>query len=306
MPPPAKATDRRRAPPPADQRRRSQASSARRRSVDNGGLSGKKYDTSKTGGAHYDYTNKATMQQNYGGKMPQKASYGFSGKGAVKKNSKVKMAMMAGGALLGGAVVGAGAYYAYQRYKGDSDAAGQQSWCERHGTFYDCEGCRAKYGNTECKEDADCFAGGCSYYLADELNRDDLMATAFVPSLYKPPFYIRVSEIAGSGLTQADLKCDNASLELMKANYSTPMSFKPLLYVTLTALDQLEDALPAGASSGGTQGSTAVATADGTHHSARPLPAVLLAICFAATAGLPRSSLTMLALAPFIAILLVL
>lgn len=239
--------------------------------------------------------------------MPQKESYGYSGKAAVKKNSKMKIAMAVVGGAVGGAALGVGAYYAYQRYK-DWDGIKQISWCDRLGTFYDCDSCRRKFFD-DCKEDDDCFKGGCSYKPSDDLNRDDIMSSGYVPAMYTPPYKVIVTKVEGPGLTQADLKCDNASLELYAADYTAPLMFKPLLYVALNgdvdALDDDPSATPA-PSAPSPSGSTATATdpplvqtTDGASpHSSSVL---VLAACLMASIGLPCRPLAMASAAAFMA-----
>jgi len=232
------------------------------------------------------------MQKNYGGRMPEKTSYGYSGRKAVKKGSKVKIAMAAGAGL----VVGVGAYYAYQRYQ-DWDTSKQQSWCDRRGTFYDCDSCRAKFGPEECIQDNECFETGCGYNVADDLSRDDLLQNAFIPGLFLPPYRVTILKVQGPELTQADLKCDNASLELAAANYSSPLSFKPLLFLTLTPMDALDqEAMAIARKAVRARQNATVAGAYG-----RSSSTVVLTACLMMSLGLPRWSLGMISFAFFIA-----
>lgn len=87
---------------------------------------------------------------------------------------------------------------------------------------------------------------GCSYELPDNINRDDLMDTGFLPNYFTPPIKIKITKIVGDGLTPTDLKCDKTSLDLAKKNFTavSAMSFKPILFLTLTDMEQLDD--PAG------------------------------------------------------------
>jgi len=194
------------------------AEAARRRAA---GMGGKRYSTqtSKVGGQSqgYGYTQKNQMQKNFGGQMPQKASYGYSGANAAKKNDKVKMAM----AAAGGVALGVGAYYAYNKYQ-DYKRAQDQSWCEhtKTGEFLNCNYCRRTYGIGECREEQSCFQGtGCSYTLKEDVNRDDLMITGFLPNFFTPPLIVKITAIKGQGLSQKDLKCDQTSLEMAKKKY---------------------------------------------------------------------------------------
>jgi hypothetical protein len=107
------------------------------------------------------------------------------------------------------------------------------------------------------------------------------MDTGFVPAIYKPPFKAVITSIEGAGLSAADLKCDAASLELALANYSTLLSFKPLLYLTLTTMDALDDA------AGLEEPPATVGSAS------RPTSAALLVACLMTSIGLPHRSLAL-------------
>lgn len=172
--------------------------------------------------------------------MPQRSNYGYSGANAVQKNSKVKMAM----AAAAGVAVGVGGYYMYNQYK---DYKERKSFCEHRGEFYSCDYCRRRWGIEGCREEQNCFSGGgCSYTVPDDISRDDLMKTGFLPKFFTPPIMVKISKIVGEGMTQQDLKCDPASLEMMAKNVSEvqPMMFKPSMWLTLTSMDALDD-LPA-------------------------------------------------------------
>merc|ERR1719421_2776178 len=121
------------------------------------------------------------------------------------------------GAAVGGAALGIGSYYAYQRYK-SWDRSRSQTWCSYRGAYYDCQSCRERYGWSQCREDNSCFepgrGGGCGYTLPNDVNRDDLMTTGFLPKTFTPPLLVTVKKIEGYGLTQADLKCDATANEL--------------------------------------------------------------------------------------------
>lgn len=190
----------------------------------------------------YGYTNQNQVMKNYGGRMPQKSSYGYTGKAAAKKNDKVKLAM----AAAAGVAVGVGGYYAYNRYR-DMKRARSQTWCSYQGEFMDCETCRRRYGSFRCKEETRCFSqeagSGCGYQLTEDVNRDDLMATGFLPKAFTPPLLVAIKKIEGTGLKQTDLKCDPTSLELASKGYQSTVdiSFKPLLFLTLTSMDSLDD-----------------------------------------------------------------
>jgi len=124
------------------------------------------------------------------------------------------------------------------------------------------------------------------------------MDSAFVPALYTPPYKVTVLNAQGAELTPADLKCDKASQELAAANYSSPLSFKPLFFLTLTSMDALDD--PNAPSGGGSRGNnTPPATTDGAY--TRSSSAVVLVTCLMMSLGLSRKSFAMISLAAFIA-----
>ena len=90
--------------------------------------------------------------------MPQQTSYGYSGYHTVPANQPTNVAMYA----LGGAVVGAGAMYAYNNMYGDAYGDHRRrriypfnnaDFCivtaagSRNGDFMECLQCRRLYGN---------------------------------------------------------------------------------------------------------------------------------------------------------------
>lgn len=176
-------------------------------------------------------------------------------------------------AAAGGVALGVGAYYAYNKYQ-DYKRSRYQSWCEHEGEFYNCNYCRKMWGIEGCREEGNCFLGtGCSYTVPEDVSRDDLMVTGFLPEYFTPPIMVKITSIKGSGLSQADLKCDPTSLEMAAKNITevAPMSFKPILFLTLTSMDQLDDPVAP-------QKQTAVADSTSPYHPGLHAIALVLAL----------------------------
>jgi len=147
---------------------------------------------------------------------------------------------------------------------------------------------------------------GCSYSLPGDVNRDDLMDTGFQPSLFKAPYKVTVTKVKGIGMTPPDLKCDAASSELAAANYTTLLSFKPLLYITATPMDQIgammESSTESMMESSTESSKTAARPPKGALADAASTPCssiFVLAACLMMSVGLPRRSLAMASRAAF-------
>jgi len=153
--------------------------------------------------ANYGYAGKQQLQQNYGYTMPQQTNYGYTGAGP-KKNSMVPMMLAGAGGLAAGAVLGAGAYYAYSQMSRNNWAGGynDRSWCTvpsgtYQGRVMTCRDCYDAYGS-RCKSENECYnAGGCQYEMTQNMERDDVFAAGFVPGEYTPPLTLTVTGIVG-------------------------------------------------------------------------------------------------------------
>lgn len=237
-----------------------QPADTRRRTVDVGGRT---YTTdrrraSSQGGSvpspppkPYGYTTQSGLTNNYGGVMPYKTGYGYSG--AAKKKSSTATVVMAGAAgLAGGAVLGVGGYYAYNRYK-ESVNGGQRGtsyqsvqWCRipagkpNAGGFIECPDCVRRYGSS-CHNQDSCFSGGgCSYTLPSDTIRDDLMATGFIPSQYKSPITIIITDITGTEFSSADIcPVSNNLTGQTESQWVKASSFQTNLFITLTEMGVL-------------------------------------------------------------------
>ena len=93
--------------------------------------------------------------------MPQQTSYGYSGYNAIPAQQPTNVAMYAVGGAVAGAVVGAGAMYAYNNMYGDAYGVhrrrrvfpfSQPDFCivtaagDRNGDFMECSQCKRLYG----------------------------------------------------------------------------------------------------------------------------------------------------------------
>ena len=95
--------------------------------------------------------------------MPYQTNYGYSGYNAVPAQSRPNVAMYAAGGAVAGAVVGAGAMYAYNSMYGDAYGYEvfrrrrmydfrEPDYCivtapgSRNGAFMECQQCSRLYG----------------------------------------------------------------------------------------------------------------------------------------------------------------
>lgn len=193
---------------------------------------------------------------NYGGTMPQQTPYGYSGYNAVPAQKPVNVAMYAAGGAVAGAVVGAGAMYAYNNMYGDSWEIHRrrrygdfrsQSFCivtaagDRNGAFVACEQCYRIYGYAQCPSANSCqTSGGCRYTTPQSFSRDELAATGFIPKAFAPPLRVSFTSITGAGIDTASIcpPTTKAEVELAEA-FNRTMSFKPELFLVLSKQDVL-------------------------------------------------------------------
>lgn len=205
----------------------------------------------------YGYTTHSQLQYNYGGHDPHKADYGYSGK-AQNSGSTATIAMAAAAGVVGGAMLGVGGYYAYNRYKEQQAYNSQHSgsrpyqgtsyqdieWCRippgqyNAGGMMECKDCIRQFG-PQCQNQNSCFQnGGCNYKLQKDVYRDDLMGTGFVPEGYKSPITITIEEILGSEFQSKDI-CPSTTDGKTGNNWIKASSFQTNLFVTLTEMDNL-------------------------------------------------------------------
>lgn len=215
----------------------------------------------------YGYANRPQMMNNYGGTMPQQTPYGYSGYNAVPAQKPVNVAMYAAGGAVAGAVVGAGAMYAYNNmYSNDWEVHRRrrfgdfrsQSFCvvtapgERNGAFMACEQCYRLYGYSMCPSANSCqTSGGCQYTTPQSFSRDELAATGFIPKAYTPPLRVSFTSITGTGIDTASI-CPpqtKADADLAEA-FNRTMSFKPELFLVLSKQDVLAASTSCEASTG--------------------------------------------------------
>ncbi|CAE7728459.1 unnamed protein product [Symbiodinium pilosum] len=212
-------------------------------------------DTRRRRSLPYGYTSRPQMMNNYGGTMPQQTSYGYSGMNAVPANQPTNVAMYAVGGAVAGAVVGAGAMYAYNNMYGDAYDVhrrrriypfGQPDFCivtapgSRNGDFMECAQCRRLYGISYCPSANSCStAAGCSYSPPQSLNRDDLAATGFIPGGYTFPLKVIFNNISGDGIVTDPLSgglcppTTKAEASVVET-FNKTMSFSPELFLVLT------------------------------------------------------------------------
>jgi hypothetical protein len=158
---------------------------------------------------------------------------------------------MAGAAgVIGGAAIGVGGYYAYQRYNEDVNMGGsgsiQQSWCRipdgqaNAGAEIPCSDCAKAYGGS-CPNIDSCYsAAGCSYTLSHDTVRDDVMTAGFIPGEYTGNIIIKITGITGDEFTPAYVcPADNSNETTGSGQWVLASSFQTNLYVTLTEVDSL-------------------------------------------------------------------
>jgi len=204
---------------------------------------------------------------NYGGTMPYQTPYGYSGYNAVPAQSRPNVAMYA----VGGAVVGAGAMYAFNSMYGD--AYGYEvfrrrrmhdfrnpDYCivtapgSRNGAFMECQHCYQLYSYSMCPSARSCNTpAGCSYTTPQSFNRDDLAATGFVPKDFRPPLKVLFKNISGAGIDTDPITgicppTTRAQADLVE-NFNKTMSFKPDLFLVLTQQQTLRSPAASGCDS---------------------------------------------------------
>jgi len=186
----------------------------------------------------YGYWNQQQMYGNYGGGYnggyPYVSPYGYSGYSSYGRQGGQSNALMyAGAGLLGGAVVGAGGYYLYQRM-----------------TRASCEGYECCYGCSNA-----CYDGHrqtCTMSMDRQYYRDDLMTdSGFIPNDEKPwPLKIRIYSVSGLGYPSAPgagicpvAGCDPSDMDSCSTRdgNGTDVVEPQDLYVTLTVMETLAD-----------------------------------------------------------------
>lgn len=270
---PATPPRRRRGPPAPSRRRRTPPpgppppQDVRRRRTEAGDTSLRRRTQSVSGNSHstdttprrrsdikgdvrrretsYGYTSQNQLQNNYGSTMPAQTSYGYSGTGP-KQNSKVPMMMAGGLGLAGGAVLGVGSYYAYQRMSRNNWGGNynDRSYCTRPGSSYQmrCSDCAQRYGN-QCVQQNQCYTGGsgCQYRMPTQTQRDDVMKAGFVPSEHAPPFVVSITAMSGTGYSKADIclgeQPDNGGFD---DAWEKASEFDVGVFVTLTEMESLD------------------------------------------------------------------
>lgn len=213
------------------------------------------------------------MMNNYQGNMPYATSYGYSGVNAYPSGKTTNVAMYALAGAAGGAVLGAGAMYAYSSmYGADMEihrrrrnlANGRMQWCtvlspgDYQGAMMDCYQCAELYGLSQCPSVDSCFSGtGCAYKTASSYNRDDIEQDAAIPSYYKWPLKVTFLNISGPDIN-TDYVTGNlcppsskADFQFAKNNFEKKTVFKADLFLLLT-----NAAIPTGTGTGSGSGST--------------------------------------------------
>lgn len=196
------------------------------------------------------------MMNNYNGNMPYATSYGYSGVNAYPSGKTTNVAMYALAGAAGGAVLGAGAMYAYnEMYGSDWEvhrrrrqlSNGRMQWCTvlalgtYQGDMMDCTQCGALYGPSQCPSADGCYSGtGCSYTTASNYNRDDIEQDAAIPSYYKWPLKVTFLNISGPDIN-TDYVTGNlcppstpADFQFAKNNFEKKTVFKADLFLLLT------------------------------------------------------------------------
>jgi len=249
---PRRRTERRRAPAigvDSSARRRAAAMAGSGQSLDHGprrraGLSDQRRRT-----ASYGYSNVAQQHNSYGGSVPQQTKYGYSGPGP-KKNSNVPVMMAAGAGLAGGVMLGAGAYYMYNRYS-EKDASGanewgsnnlqDQSWCSdpNTGKMMTCNDCGKTHGASNCKDLNDCYGkAGCQYKMPEATRRDEIMESGFIPMEFTQPLKVTVSKIVGADYLKANIcPVPLPATGTAASNWIRASEFDTTFFVTLTEMD---------------------------------------------------------------------
>lgn len=215
----------------------------------------------------YGYANRPQLMNNYGGTMPYQTPYGYSGYNAVPAQSRPNVAMYA----VGGAVVGAGAMYAFNSMYGDAygyevfrrrriNDFRNPDYCivtapgSRNGAFMECQNCYRLYGYSMCPSARSCnTAAGCSYTTPQSFNRDDLAATGFIPKDFRPPLKVLFKNISGAGIDTDPITgicppTTRAEADLVE-NFNKTMSFKPDLFLVLTQQQTLRSPAASGCDS---------------------------------------------------------
>lgn len=159
--------------------------------------------------------------------------------------------MAAGAGVVGGAVLGAGAYYAYSHYTSGSPNVRDQSWCNAPydssdaGKTMSCGDCNQLYGS-KCQSQNDCHgSSGCGYQLTQDTTRDEIMSTGFIPMEYIPPLTMKVNKITGDDFTASKVcpgpqpDVDLSSVAGL-TDWKKASMFNINLFMTLTQMDNTD------------------------------------------------------------------
>lgn len=197
---------------------------------------------------NYGYPGRDNLQQNYGYNFPEKTSYGYSGSGP-KQYSKTHVAM----AAVGGAALGVGGYYLYHQMANNNWGSNipytDRSWCtapsgQYQGRMMRCNDCAQAFGTHSCRSNNDCFGpSGCQHELQQSTQRDDLMATGFIPLHYTPPLTLTITGISGTGYAPSNICPAIQPTGAPNDDWLRKSSFQVEMYVTLT---QVKDFTPPG------------------------------------------------------------
>lgn len=202
--------------------------------------------------------------------MPHATSYGYSGVNAYPARKKTNVAMYAVGGAVAGAIVGAGAMYAYnQQWGSDWEVHrrrrvitnGRMQWCvvsqessSYQGDMMDCTECATRYGATNCPSADGCYSqSGCSYTTASNYNRDDIGSDAAIPSYYTWPLKVTFLNITGPDVNTNYITGNlcppstQSDINFAKNNFNKATVFKADLFLLLT-----NAGIPTGTDTGGT------------------------------------------------------
>lgn len=236
------------------------------------------------------------MMNNYNGNMPYRTSYGYSGVNAYPAKKKTNVAMYAIGGAVAGAVVGAGAMWAYNQQWGNDwevhrrrrmVSNGRMQWCTVQegardlatgamtsyaGDMMECSDCTRRYGVSRCPSADGCYSqGGCSYTTASNYNRDDIESDAIMAATdyYTWPLKVTFINITGTGIN-TDYTTGNlcppstaSDIAFARNNFNKATVFKADLFLLLTAQTQVPETGSAG--SADAPAHRRRATADGAH-----------------------------------------
>eukprot|EP00933_Yihiella_yeosuensis_P015748 TRINITY_DN13632_c0_g6_i1.p1 TRINITY_DN13632_c0_g6~~TRINITY_DN13632_c0_g6_i1.p1 ORF type:complete len:941 (+),score=72.71 TRINITY_DN13632_c0_g6_i1:2-2824(+) len=266
----------------ADIRRRRTVTYPRRRTTETRRRS---YESSPD--AHrrrYSYHGRQDLVTSYGGTLPKKSSYGYTGTGQ-KKGSNMKLVMAGAAGLAAGAALGVGGYYLYNKMSAGqwsgSGTYADQSWCQvpsgpSQGRTMECADCYRSYGS-KCKSENGCFSSnGCDYTAQTDLNRDDIMTGGFIPQEYTPPLTVSITKVSGDDYKSSKVcPATPTAGTTFDSTWVQGNSVNVDLYMTLT---QVENVGSTGLGNGKASASGSVSSAQGILVFPLSLAVLLLAI----------------------------